>query len=49
MENLIVILVLLLIFISAGGYIYNQKKKGVKCVGCPHSINNSDGSCSCNH
>lgn len=35
MINLILVLILILIVGAAGTYIYRQKKKGVKCIGCP--------------
>lgn len=41
MANLIVILVVGFIVGGAAGYIYKEKKKGRKCIGCPDS-----GSCS---
>lgn len=40
MANIIVLAVLGLIIGSAAGYVYKEKKRGVKCIGCP------DG-CSC--
>ena len=43
MDNFIIIAVILVIVGLAGAYVYKAKKKGVKCVGCPHS-----GSCSHN-
>ena len=39
METLIVILVLVLILGGAAAYLVRAKKKGRKCVGCPHSGN----------
>lgn len=35
MENLIIILILIVIIGGAIGYIIKEKKKGVKCIGCP--------------
>ena len=35
MENLIVLAVIILIMGLAIAYIVKEKKKGVKCVGCP--------------
>ncbi len=49
MIDIIVIVVLLAIFTLASVYIYKQKKKGVKCVGCPYSGDKENGGCSCNH
>ena len=41
MENFIVIAVIAVIIGLAAGFIHKEKKRGVKCIGCP------DG-CSCN-
>lgn len=46
MENVIVILVLLAIVGGATAKIISEKKKGVKCIGCPHS-GTGKSSCSC--
>ena len=46
MENLIVIFIIGAIVGLAAGYVYKAKKRGVKCVGCPHSSTCS-GSCHC--
>ena len=35
MESLIVAIVILVIIGAAAGYVYREKKRGVKCVGCP--------------
>lgn len=35
MENLIIILILIVIIGGAILYIIKEKKKGVKCIGCP--------------
>ena len=40
MENLILIVILAVIVGLAALYIYKQKKKGSKCIGCPYG-------CSC--
>lgn len=40
MEDIILIAVLAVIVGLAGLYIYRQKKKGSKCIGCPYG-------CSC--
>ena len=37
MENIIIIGVLILIIGAAIYYIRKSKKKGVKCIGCPHT------------
>ena len=38
MTNLIVFVVVAVIVGGAGAYIYKEKKKGVKCIGCPAGI-----------
>lgn len=45
MENIIILLVVGLIVGCAAGYIYKEKKKGVKCIGCPDSAT-CGGNCS---
>lgn len=35
MTNWIIIIILLIIIGSATGYIVKEKKRGVKCIGCP--------------
>lgn len=37
MDNIIILLVVGLILGGAAGYIWKQKKQGVKCIGCPDS------------
>lgn len=37
MASVIVLLVIGLIVGCAAGYIYKERKKGVKCIGCPDS------------
>lgn len=37
MTNVIVLLVVGLIVGGAAGYIHKEKKRGVKCIGCPDS------------
>ena len=37
MENLIIIAIVLIIAGLAAWYIIKEKKKGTKCIGCPHS------------
>ena len=44
MENMIILLVIGLI-VGAAGYIWKEKKKGVKCVGCPYA-QSCGGNCS---
>ena len=45
MTNIIVLLVVGLVVGGAAGYIYKEKKKGVKCIGCPDS-GKCSGACS---
>ena len=40
MEDIIVVAILVIIAAAAGLYVYKAKKRGQKCIGCPHS-------CSC--
>jgi hypothetical protein len=47
MTNIIVILVLLAIVGGATAKIVSEKKKGVKCIGCPHS-GTGKSNCGCN-
>lgn len=44
MQTVIVCAVLALILGGAALYLYKQKKRGVKCVGCPYS-SSCGGSC----
>lgn len=44
-ETIITIAIIVLIVGAAGFYVYRQKKKGVKCIGCPDSKTCS-GNCS---
>lgn len=46
MENIIVILVILAIVGASIAKIIVEKKKGVKCIGCPHS-GTSKSNCGC--
>ncbi len=46
MENFIIIAVLVLILGAALGYVIKAKKRGEKCIGCPHAKTCS--SCNCN-
>ena len=36
MENFIIIAILVIIIGLAAAYIYKAKKRGNKCIGCPH-------------
>ena len=50
MTNLIVIIVLAIIIGVAVAYIVKEKKKGVKCVGCPDAgkcAARNNGGCGC--
>ena len=50
MENLLIIVILCAIIGFALGYIIKAKKRGQKCIGCPHSgsCGSSQGqSCGC--
>ena len=47
LEDLIVIAILLLLAGEISLYIYRQKKKGNKCIGCPYGKNCS-GDCNKN-
>lgn len=50
MTNVIVILAVGLIVGCAAGYIWKQKKKGIKCIGCPdgeHCSGNCGGCSGC--
>ena len=35
MEDLIVLVILVIIVVAAIFYIYQEKKKGTRCIGCP--------------
>ncbi|MGN1197567.1 MAG: FeoB-associated Cys-rich membrane protein [Acetatifactor sp.] len=35
MENVIIVLLLAVLLVGAGRYIYRSKKAGGKCIGCP--------------
>ena len=37
MENIVVIAVIVLIIGLAVAYVIKEKKKGVKCIGCPNA------------
>lgn len=45
MTNIVVLLVIALIVGAAILYIRREKKRGVKCVGCPYSGTCSSGKC----
>ena len=48
MDNFIVIAVLVLVIGGAILYVLKQRKKGVKCIGCPNGGNCSGSCCNCN-
>lgn len=47
MTNLILILVLLAIVGGAAAYIVKERKRGVKCIGCPDGVNCGSGQGGC--
>ena len=44
-EDIIIIVILALVAVGVGFYIYREKKKGSKCIGCPYGKSCS-GNCS---
>ncbi len=47
MENYIIIAVLVVVLGAAIGYVIKAKKRGEKCIGCPHSKTCNSGNCNC--
>lgn len=47
MENVMIGMIVLVIVGGAVFYIVKQKKKGVKCIGCPNGATCSGGCTSC--
>lgn len=52
MEDIIVIIIVAVILVLSGLYIYKTKKSGKKCIGCPYAdkckMNNiASNCCSC--
>ena len=47
MENYIIIAVLVVVLGAAIGYVIKAKKRGEKCIGCPHAKNCNSKNCSC--
>lgn len=45
MVDILIILILLLILGSAAWYVYKEKKKGNKCIGCPYADSCKKDSC----
>jgi len=37
MIDIIAFIILVIVLAAAGGYVYNAKKNGQKCIGCPDS------------
>lgn len=51
MKDIILIIIILAIVIAAVTKIVIEKRRGNKCIGCPHGqsvINNSNNKCNCN-
>ena len=48
MENLILIVIIAAIIGFAARYIYKERKRGVKCIGCPNGCSCGSGGCSGN-
>lgn len=48
MTNIIVGVIILLIIGLSITKVISEKRKGVKCIGCPHSGNNKKSNCGCN-
>ncbi|MBR6551955.1 MAG: FeoB-associated Cys-rich membrane protein [Clostridia bacterium] len=48
MENYIIIILLVAVLSAAIGYVVKAKKRGEKCIGCPHSKTCNSGNCQCN-
>ena len=46
MENIIIIVIVGILLGCSIGYMIKEKKKGVKCLGCPDG-GSCGGSCSC--
>jgi hypothetical protein len=46
MADLIIVAIIALIVAAASAYIYREKKRGAKCIGCP-SAKTCGGSCGC--
>jgi hypothetical protein len=47
MIDLIIVAVLLVTVGGASAYIYNTKKKGCTCIGCPHAKTCGSNICNC--
>ncbi len=47
LENIMIVAAIALIVGLAALYVYKEKKKGNKCIGCPHS-SSCNKNCGCN-
>lgn len=45
MANLVIILIVLIIIVAVSVYIAKEKKRGVKCIGCPAAGQCSGANC----
>ncbi len=45
MDNIVIIALVVLIVTLAGIYVYREKKKGKKCIGCPAGGKCTSGDC----
>ena len=45
MDNIIIIAAVVLIVALAGLYVFREKKKGKKCIGCPEGGKCTSGDC----
>ena len=48
MTDIIIITVVAVIVAAAAAYVIRAKKKGRKCIGCPHSGSCGNKNCTCN-
>lgn len=49
MDNFIIGLIIIIILFFASAYIYKSKKRGDKCIGCPHHAMCQRKNCKNNH
>ncbi len=47
MSDLVILVIVAAVVALAGLYVYRAKKRGQKCVGCPHSKKCGSKTCSC--
>ena len=45
MDNIVIIALVVLIVALAGAYVYREKKKGKKCIGCPEGDKCASSDC----